>query len=152
MPQPQTKLMRTTSIMEPPVDRSDQRHHLSQTGSSTTTPVWMFRQNQARQGHWQFYGWGHSQSQGSLTRDRWTQLTFLVNIMRHTTCTQSNSSVSSAVVIPFFSSMSKFARESFAALASARQKSVHCTPMIAKKLNDENDEEKKRRKLTTILA
>ena len=37
---------------------------------------------------------------------------------------------------PLFSRMSKRARESFAALARAKQKSVHCTAMIARKMND----------------
>ena len=47
-----------------------------------------------------------SAQKGSFTEDRWTQLTLLVNIMTHTTATQSNLSVSSAVV-SLFSSMDK---------------------------------------------
>ena len=77
-------------------------------------------------------------TKGSFTRDGWTQLTSLVNIMTHTTFAQSNLSVSSAFVNPPFSSVSKRAGESFAASASAKQKLVHCTAMIARKLNHEN--------------
>ena len=73
-------------------------------------------------------------TKGSFTKDIWTQLTLLVNIMTHTTFSQSNLSFSSAVVNPSFSSMSKRARDSFATSASANQKSVHCTVMIARKL------------------
>ena len=42
-------------------------------------------------------------TKGSFTGDRWTKLTLLVNIMTHTTLTQSKLSVSSAVVNPLFS-------------------------------------------------
>ena len=42
-------------------------------------------------------------TKGSFTGDRWTQLTLQVNIMTHTTFTQINLSVSSAVVNPFIS-------------------------------------------------
>ena len=56
--------------------------------------------------------------------------------------TQSNLSVSSAVVNHWFSRMSKRAGESFAASARAKQKPVHCAAMIAKELakelNDKN--------------
>ena len=45
-------------------------------------------------------GDGYLNTQGSFTRDRWTQLTLLMNIMTHTTFTESNLSVSSAVVNP----------------------------------------------------
>ena len=58
--------------------------------------------------------------------------------MTRTTFTQSNLSVSSAVVNPSISNMSKRAGESFAASARAKQKPVHCTSMIARKLNDKN--------------
>ena len=59
-------------------------------------------------------------TKGSVTRDRWTQLTLLLNPMTHTTFGRSNLSVS-AVVDRFFSTMRKHARESFAASASAKQ-------------------------------
>ena len=39
-------------------------------------------------------------TQGSFTGDRWSKLTLLVNIMTHTTFTQSIFSVSPAVVNP----------------------------------------------------
>ena len=71
----------------------------------------------------------------STTRIRWAELTILVNIMTRNTFTRSNLSVCSAVVNPSFSSMSKRAGESFAASASSKQKPVHCTAMIARKLN-----------------
>ena len=74
---------------------------------------------------------------GSFTRDRWTQLTPLVNNMTHTTLTQSNLSVSSAMMNPLFSSASKRAGESFASSASAK-KTVHCTAMVARRLHDKN--------------
>ena len=77
----------------------------------------------------------HILTEGSFTGDR---RTLLVNIMTHTTVTQSNLSVSSAVVNPPFSSMSKRAGESFAASASAAQKPAHCAAMIARKTNDTN--------------
>ena len=77
-------------------------------------------------------------TKGSFTRDRWAQLTLPVNIMTHTTFLQTNLSVSSAVVNPLLSSMSKRARESFAAAASANQEPVHCTAMIARRINDKN--------------
>ena len=57
--------------------------------------------------------------------------------MTHTTFLQSNLSVSSTVVNPLVSSMSRRARESFAASASAKQKPVHCTA-IARTINDKN--------------
>ena len=41
-------------------------------------------------------------AEGCFTGVRWTQLTLLANIMTHTTFTQSNFSVSSAVVNRFF--------------------------------------------------
>ena len=41
---------------------------------------------------------GYLDTKGSFTGARWTQLTLLVNIMTHTTFTQSNLSVSSPVV------------------------------------------------------
>ena len=58
--------------------------------------------------------------------------------MTHTAYTQSNMSVSSTVVNLLLSSVSKCAGEYFAAQASAKQKSVHCTTMIARKLNDKD--------------
>ena len=48
----------------------------------------------------------------AFTRDRWTQPAPLAKIRKHTTFNQSNLSVSSAVVNPLFSSMSKRAKES----------------------------------------
>ena len=54
----------------------------------------------------------------------WTQLTLLVNIMARTTLTQSNLSVSSAVVNLLFSRTSKRARESFATSASAKSQFI----------------------------
>ena len=51
----------------------------------------------------------------AFTRDRWTRLAPLAKIRKHTTFNQSNLSVSSAVVNPLFSSMSKRAEEYFAA-------------------------------------
>ena len=62
---------------------------------------------------------------GSLTRDRSTQLSLVLNIMTHTKFSRSNLSVSSAVVNPLFSSMSSRG-ESFATSASAKQKQAHC--------------------------
>ena len=59
-------------------------------------------------------------TKGSVTRDRWTQLTLLLNLVTQTTFGRSNLSVS-AVVDRFFFSMRKYARESFAASASAKQ-------------------------------
>ena len=83
-------------------------------------------------------GGGHLSTKRSFTRERWTQLTLLVNIMTYTTFTQSNWSVSSAVVNPLFSRMSERAGESVAASASAKRKPVHCTAMIARKLNNKS--------------
>ena len=76
----------------------------------------------------------YSLTRGSLTGDRWTQLTLLVTIMTRATFAHSKLSVSCAAVNPLFSSMSIRAGESFAASASAQQKPVHCTAMIARKL------------------
>ena len=64
-------------------------------------------------------------TEGSFTRDRWKQLTILVNIMTQTTFTQSKLSFSSVVVNPLISSMNQRAPESFVASASAKQKLVH---------------------------
>ena len=72
---------------------------------------------------------------GQFTRDKGTQMTLLVNIIPDTTLTQSNLSVSSAVVNPLFSSISKRAGDSFAASGSATQKPVHCTAMVARKID-----------------
>ena len=57
-------------------------------------------------------GGGNLNTKGSFTGDRWTQLIVLVNIMTHTTFTQSNLLASSAVVNPSFSSMIRRAGES----------------------------------------
>ena len=75
---------------------------------------------------------------GSVTGDRWTQQKLLVNITTHTTFTQSNLSVSSAVVNPSFSGRSKLEGASFAASGSATQKPVHCTGLLARKISDKN--------------
>ena len=58
--------------------------------------------------------------------------------MVQNTLPQSNLSVSIAVVNPSFSSVSKRAGESFATSAGAKQKPVHCTAMIAKRINDKD--------------
>ena len=73
-----------------------------------------------------------------IIRRKQIQVTLLVNVMTHTTLTQSNLSVSSAVVKPSFSGGSKLARESFATLASAKQKTVHCSGLLARKISDKN--------------
>ena len=85
-------------------------------------------------------GGGYLIQKGSFARDRWTHLTLLFKITTHTSFHQSNLSVTLAIVNPLFSSMSKNAGESFAASANAKQKPVHCTAMIARKLNDKNDD------------
>ena len=69
---------------------------------------------------------GYLDTAGSFTGDRRTQVTLMVNIMTHTTFTQSNLSISSACVNPSFSIMSKRSGEYFAFSASAKQKPVHC--------------------------
>ena len=79
--------------------------------------------------------WADILTKGSFAGDRWTQLTLLVNIM---TFPRSNLSASSAVVNPSFSSIGKRARESFPASTSAKSKPVHCSAMIAIKINDKN--------------
>ena len=58
--------------------------------------------------------------------------------MSHTTFTQSNLSVSSAVVNPLFSSMGKRAGEYFAVSACAKQQPIHCSAMVARKIIDKN--------------
>ena len=58
--------------------------------------------------------------------------------MTHTAFIESNLLVSSAVVNPLLSIMSKRAGGSFATAASAKQKPVHCTAMIARKINGKN--------------
>ena len=83
-------------------------------------------------------GDGYFNTRGSFAEDRWTQLTLLVNIMTHTTFPQSTWSFSSAVLNPLFSSMSKRAGESFATSASAKQKPIHCSGLIARKTDDKN--------------
>ena len=74
----------------------------------------------------------------SFTAERWTQLTLQVNIITHTTITQSNSPTSAAVVDSLFSSVSKRARESFATSSSAKQKPVHCSGLIARTISEKN--------------
>ena len=81
---------------------------------------------------------GRDFTQGSFTGDRWTQLTLLVNIMTHTTFTQSNLSVYSEVLNPLISCMSLRVGESFATSASVKQKPVHCAAKIARKVDDKN--------------
>ena len=84
-------------------------------------------------------GTHQSNTQRSFTGDRWTQLTQLVKIMTRTTFTQSNLSVSSVVVNPFFFQHEQTCRRIFfAASASVKQKPVHGTAMIARKTNDKN--------------
>ena len=61
-----------------------------------------------------------------------------MSIMTRTTCTQSNLSVSSAVVNPLFSCMSKRDGESFATSASTKQKPVHYSALTATKIRDKN--------------
>ena len=58
--------------------------------------------------------------------------------MTNTTFIQSDVSVSPAIANPSFSSMSKRAGEFVAASASAKQKPVHYTAIIARKLNDKS--------------
>ena len=83
-------------------------------------------------------GGGYHNPKGSFTADRWTQLALLANFMTHTTFTQSNLSVSSAVVKPLFSSMCNRGGDTFATSASAKQKPVHCSAMRARKISDKN--------------
>ena len=56
--------------------------------------------------------------------------------MTHTTFDQNNLSVSSAIVMSSFLSMSKRARDCFAASASAKQRPVDGTAMFVRKLNN----------------
>ena len=70
----------------------------------------------------------------SFTRDRCAKLTLLVSITTHSTFTQSNLSVSSAVM-NLFSSMSRRVEESFAASAGkrdAKASSLHCNDLRGK--------------------
>ena len=60
-----------------------------------------------------YIGGGNLNTEGSLTGDRWAQLTPLVTIVSRTTLTQNYLSVSSAVVNRLFSSMSKRVGEYF---------------------------------------
>ena len=78
-------------------------------------------------------GGGHHCTEGSFTRDRWTQLTLLAH-----TITQNNLSVSSAVVNPLFYGRSKHVGESCARSASAKQKPAHCSGRLARKVSDKN--------------
>ena len=114
------------------MDRAVQCDQLNQTSSSITTQSWTHGPNQSWQGHgWNIHktcgthqittiGGGYQKTKVSFTGDRWTQLTRQVNTMTHTTLTHSNLSISFAIMKPSFSSMSKRARESFAASASAK--------------------------------
>ena len=109
------------------IDRVYQRDQVSQTSSTITAQAWSYGPTRSWGSGWQYCGWGHSQNlwllktEGSFTR---TQMTLLVNIMTRTTLTQSNLTVSSVVVNPLFSGMSKRAGEYVATSASARQKPV----------------------------
>ena len=92
-------------------DQGNQRDQLPQTSSSTTTQSWAngswLQADQSWQSHCRCNGWRHSQdlwepseyhiwrwlffnTKGSFTRDGWTQLTLMVNIMTQTTFTQGN--------------------------------------------------------------
>ena len=79
-------------------------------------------------------------TKGSFTRDRCTQLTLLMIIMTYTTFAQNKFVSVICDCESFISSMSNRAGESFAASASPRHKPVHCTTMIARKLNIKNAE------------
>ena len=136
---------------------ANQRNQLPQTDSSATTHSWAngswYQPDPSWQGHWQFYGWrdtrkthgthqntsfgdGYFNTEGSFTGNTGTHGTLLVNIVTHITFRQKNVSVSSAVVNPTFSSMSKRAGELVATLANAKQKPVCCSAMSARRLND----------------
>ena len=49
------------------VDRADQRDQLSQTSLLITTKTWAYGPEQSWQGHWQYYGWEHSQDLWDLS-------------------------------------------------------------------------------------
>ena len=63
-------------------------------------------------------------TKGSFTGDTWTQLTLLANIMTHTTLTQSNLSVSSAVVNPLFSQHEQTCRRIFRCIGKRETKAT----------------------------
>ena len=147
------KLTRMASIMEPSwIETINVPSCPNSVHQPQHNRVWMMASHAESMmaSHWHYHGWGHSQdlwdhqsttigggylsTKGSFTGDRWAQLTPLVNIMTHTTFTQSKLSVSSAIVNPLFFIMSKRAGETFAASANAKQKRVHCTAIIARKL------------------
>ena len=65
-------------------------------------------------------GGGFRDTEGPFIGDRWTQPTLLVNFMTHAKFTQRILSVSSAVVNPLFSRVSKHAEEAFATPARAK--------------------------------
>ena len=67
--------------------------------------------------------------------DRWTQLTLLVNLMTYTTL-YSMQFVKFFCGCESFFRMSKRAGESFATSASTKQKPVHCSGLIARKVSD----------------
>ena len=67
----------------------------------------------------------------------WTQLTLLVNIMARTPLTQSNLSVSSAVVNLLFSSTSKRGPRIFRYIVQ-REKPVHLSGLTARRIGDKN--------------
>ena len=77
-------------------------------------------------------------TKASFTRDRWTQLTLLVNIMTHTTLTKSNLSISSAVVNPSFSSMSKRARDCFRNIGKRESKASSLHSDVCVKISEKN--------------
>ena len=112
--------------------------------------------DQSWQGHWQHFGWRHSQDLWEPSEyhnwrwllwynriihsqdTHWTQLTLLMSMMTHNACTQSNLSVSSAVANRLLSSMSKRHREKSATSASAKQEAVHCSGLIARTTGEKN--------------
>ena len=65
-PQP-TKVLGTTSIMEPPIDRADQHDRVSHTGSSITAQSWSDRPDQSWQHRGQGRRWAHSQNSWDQT-------------------------------------------------------------------------------------
>ena len=77
-------------------------------------------------------------TKASFTRDRWTQLTLLVNIMNHTTLTKSNLSISSGVVNPSFSSMSKRARDCFRNIGKRESKASSLHSDVCVNISEKN--------------
>ena len=85
-------------------------------------------------------GDGYLNTKGSVTADRWTQLTPLVNITTRTTFTRSIF-VRLICDCDFFTFQhEQRAGESFATSAGAKQKPVQCTAMIARRLDDKESQ------------